>query len=217
MDQVYDDISAEMKSEIENKETLVICQDGWSSVQNDLIVAHSFHDGKKSYLHYVVDSGPEKKTADYCFKIINEAIVEIKESYGKSVFAVCTDNEAKMTKMRQTIQTEYPGMLTYECNAHYMSLLEKDVNNSSVLKHVVKVQKYFRNVHMAHGLLKEKGGCMPQLPNETCWNSQVACLETYKRNHNLYMEIRGEKMPEFHQTLGKSLTTSVSFARLVIF
>jgi hypothetical protein len=29
LDQVYDDIAAEMMSEIENKETLVICQDGW--------------------------------------------------------------------------------------------------------------------------------------------------------------------------------------------
>jgi hypothetical protein len=29
LDQVYEDISAEMKSEIKNKETLVICQDRW--------------------------------------------------------------------------------------------------------------------------------------------------------------------------------------------
>jgi hypothetical protein len=56
---------------------------------------------------------------------------------------------------------------------------------------------------MAHGLLKEKGGCMPQLPNETRWNSQVACLETYKKNHHLYLEIRGEKMDEIPANIGK--------------
>ncbi len=44
-----------------------------------------------------------------------------------------------------------------------MSLLEKDVSNFAVLKHIVEAQKIFRNVHMAHGMLKEKGGCMPQL------------------------------------------------------
>jgi hypothetical protein len=94
-------------------------------------------------------------------------------------------------------------MLTYGCNAHYMSLLEKDVCNSAILKHVVEAQKYFRNVHMAHGLLKGKGGCMPQLPNETRWNSQVACLETYKKNHHIYLEIRGEKMDEIPASIGK--------------
>ena len=30
---------------------------------------------------------------------------------------------------------------------------------------------------------------MPQLPNETCWNLQVACLEIYKGNCNLYSKI----------------------------
>ena len=184
---------------------LVICQDGWSSIQNDPIIAHSFYDGKKSYLYNIVDSGSEKKTAEYCFKIINEALVSIKNDYNKFVFAVCTDNEAKMKKMKELIKQEYPDMLKYGCNAHYMNLLQKDICNSfsTILKQAVEVQKNFRNVHMAHGLLKEKGGCMPQLPNETCWNSQVACIETYQKNYNFYVEIYGEKMEDFPANIGR--------------
>ena len=147
----------------------------------------------------------KKKTAEYCFKIINKAIVSIKSDYNKFVFAVCTDNEAKMRKMKELIKQEYPDMLTYGYNAHYMNLLQKDICNSfsTILKQVVEVQKYFRNVHMAHGLLKEKGGCMPQLPNETRWNSQVACIETYQKNYNFYVEIYREKMEDFPANIGR--------------
>ena len=135
----------------------------------------------------------------------NHFLCSIKNDYNKFVFAVWTDNEAKMKKMKELIKQEYPDMLTYGCNAHYMNLLQKDICNSfsTILKQVVEVQKYFRNVHMAHGLLKEKGRCMPQLPNETRWNSQVACIETYQKNYNFYVKIYGEKMEDFPANIGR--------------
>ena len=74
--------------------------------------AHSVHDGKKSFLHSIVDSGAEKKTADYRFTILNEAIVEIKILFGKDVFAICTDNEAKRVKMRELALKDYTTVLT---------------------------------------------------------------------------------------------------------
>ena len=40
--------------------------------------------------------------------------------------------------------------------------------------------------------MKEKGGRIPQLPNETRWNSQVACVETYVTNYQVHLEIQGE-------------------------
>ena len=66
----------EICKELENKTTLVIGQDGWSSVQNDPTIAHSrFH----TRFLQIADSGAEK-TADYCFTFLSEAIVEIKHS-----------------------------------------------------------------------------------------------------------------------------------------
>jgi len=53
------------------------------------------------------------------------------------------------------------------------------------------------------GWLLEKGGMMPQLPNETRWNSQLDCIESYLKNHSTYMEIRGEHMEDINENIGK--------------
>ena len=137
--------------------------------------------------------------------MIDEAIDELREEYSKEVFAVCTDNENKMKKMKDLVSNKYPDMLCYGCSAHYANLLEKDVSLPAVTKHVVEVNKYFRNVHVAHGLLKEKGGRMPQIPNDTRWNSEVDCLESFKDNHNIFMEIRAELMDDMPNNIGRIL------------
>ena len=74
---------------------------------------------------------------------------------------------------------EYPAVVTF------MSLLKKDIGNSAILKQIVEIHKYFRNVLLAVGLLKEKG-CTTKLSNET-QNLQVRCQETYKKS--IYFEI----------------------------
>ena len=35
----------------------------------------------------------------------------------------------------------------------------------------------------------EKGGLMPQLSNDTRWNSQLGCIKTYISNHSLYVDM----------------------------
>ena len=123
------------------------------------------------------------------------------------MFAICTDNEAKLVKMRELALKEYPAVLTFGCSAHYMSILEKDIGNTVILKQKVVIQKHFRNVYLSHGLLKEKVGCMPQLSNETCCNSQVAYLEPYKRNYKIYSEIWGENMKKIPANIGLLIDT----------
>ena len=194
LDEVHDQVIAEMKEKIARKEVLVLSQDGWSSVRNDPIIAHSFNDGKYNYLLNIKDTGSEKKTAQFCFQLLDDAIQEIQRDLGKTVFGVCTDNEAKMKSLRQLVKRSYPDILVYGCGAHYANLLEEDVNNTQVLKHVVEIQKYFRNVHKAHGMLKEKGGCMSQLPNATRWNSIVSCLETFIKNYHTYVNIKSDML-----------------------
>jgi hypothetical protein len=92
-----------------------------------------------------------------------------------------------------------------------MTLLKKDVRNSSILTHVVAVQKYLRNVHMAFGLLKEKCGCVPQLPNETHWNSQVPTWRHTKRITICTWEMHEEKMPDFSPNIGKIIDNTGLF------
>ena len=181
LNDIYDEVKQKTINSMDSTETVCLTQDGWSSVQNDPVIAHAFSDGKNTYLLDLVESGTEKKTSEYCCKIITQAVKQLQEEYRKSVFATCTDNEAKMKKMRKLLEAKYPEMITYGCNAHYLALLQNDVSNKSVMKYIIEIQKFFRNVHLAHGLLKEKGGCQPQLPNETRWNSEIACLETLKK------------------------------------
>ena len=126
MDDVYNDLSIEICKELENK---------WVGIQNDPIIAHSVHDGKKSFLRKIVDSGAEKKSADYCFMILNEAVIDIKAQYGKDVFAICTNIDTKMAKMRELALKEYLAVLTYGCSAYYMSL--KKIGNTAILKQIV--------------------------------------------------------------------------------
>jgi len=63
------------------------------------------------------------------------------------VFAICTDNENKMLLMRQKIKNEYPDILVYGCNAHYLNLLENELTPHTILNNIEKVQMYFRNHH----------------------------------------------------------------------
>lgn len=69
------------------------------------------------------------------------------------------------------VHDKYPHILTYGCSAHYLNLLDVKITPNVLPKHIVEVQKYFRHHHQSHGWLKEKRGVMPQLPNETRWNS----------------------------------------------
>ena len=90
--------------------------------------------------------------------------------------------------MRELVSQSYPDVLTYGCSAHYMNLAEKDVGTNAVTKHIIEVQKYFRNVHQ-----EEKGGVVPQLPNDTRWNSHLACVKTFVLNYPKYVEVCSEE------------------------
>ena len=61
------------------------------------------------------------------------------------VFAVCTDNENKMVKIKALLRENYPKLMTYECSAHFRNLFEKDASPKTILKHTIEVQKYFKN------------------------------------------------------------------------
>ena len=120
------------------------------------------------------------------------------------MFAVFTDNENKMKKMREILTTNHPKLLTYGCSSHYMNLAEKEIGTNVVVKHIVEVQKYFRNVHQARGWLENKGGLVPQLPNDTRRNSHLDTVKTFLSNYAKYLEIRSEE-EEFSSATAKIL------------
>jgi hypothetical protein len=74
-----------------------------------------------------------------------------------------------------------------------MNLAEKVVGTNAVIKDIIEVQKYFRSVHQTRGWLEEKGGLVPQLPNDTRRNSHLACIKTFVSNYPKYVEIFSEQ------------------------
>nr|XP_047141499.1 uncharacterized protein LOC105843930 [Hydra vulgaris] len=204
-----------MKNDLADDSAVTLIQDGWSTFSNDPIIAHSIHSKNKPYLISAIDTGSQSKTAEYCAQAAKDAIKIDKETFNKDVFAVCTDNENKMSKMRKLLQAEAPKLITFGCSAHFLNLVEKDVSPKSIVKHIIAIHKYFCNHHQPHGWLLEKGGLMPQLPNDTRWNSQLDCLQTYISNHSLYVDIRGEHMESIDPSIG-SLIDNPSIQREAI-
>lgn len=98
-----------------------------------------------------------------------------------------------MKKTRELVSAQYPQLLTYGCSAHYMNLAEKEAGTNAIVKHIIEVQKHFRNVHQARGWLEEKGGLVPQLPNDTRWNSHLACIKMFVSNYPKYVKIFSEQ------------------------
>lgn len=119
---------------------------------------------------------------------------------------MCADNENKMKKTRELVNVQ---LLTYGCSAHYMNLAEKEVGTNVIIKHVIEVQKHFRNVHQARGWLEEKAGPVPQLPNDTRWNSHLACIKTFVSNYPKYVEICSEH--EQDRSITKVLDNVLAF------
>ena len=61
----------------------------------------------------------------------------------------------------------------------------------------------------------EKGGVVPQLPNDIHWNSQLDCIKTYISNDSLYVDIRGEHMESIDPSIGR-LIENMSIQREAI-
>lgn len=182
LDTVHEKLVSHVKTEVEGKD-VVMMQDGWSDIHNTPVIATSLHTGEKSYFMTAVETGTNKKTADYCTSIAQDAIHEANEKYGCNVTGVVTDNEKKMEAMRRNLKDDDPSLTVYGCSAHWLNLLGQDITPTQVINQVVEINKYFRNHHIPGALLAEIAGSVkPQLPADTRWNSQLACTETFIRN-----------------------------------
>jgi hypothetical protein len=109
---------------------------------------------------------------------------------GAIVTAFCTDNEAKMVKMRELLKQTHSHIQTYGCSSHYLNLLGADITVTSVVNQVNTINKYFRNHHIPNALLNEHAEAVkPVIPGATRWNSQIDCLRSYVTNRPFMMLI----------------------------
>ncbi|RXG71567.1 hypothetical protein Avbf_05317 [Armadillidium vulgare] len=97
-----------------------------------------------------IDTGAEKKTANYISDLAIKQIGQFEDKYKCKVVVYISDNENKMKLTRQLLETHYKevdarghnlGLLVYGCAAHYLNLVEKEVTPRTVLSHLVEVAK----------------------------------------------------------------------------
>lgn len=182
LDKVHDSLNTAASKSLQGKDVTLI-QDGWSDVHNSPVIAHCVHTGSKAFFLSSVETGTNKKTAEYCAELAKDAMNEALEKFGCRVIAVTTDNEKKMQKMKELLCSEFDNLIVYGCASHWMNLLGQDVTPSQVVNQIVEINKYFRNHHAAGALLGEqKGSVKPQLPGDTRWNSQLDCIQTFLTN-----------------------------------
>ena len=125
-----------------------------------------------------------------------------KQSYGCKVKTVVADNAKNMEKMRKELEKEDQTIVAYGCLAHVFNLLGQDVTPALVMKHIIEIQKFFRNHHVPSSWLKNQlGAIRPQLPNDTRWKGQLQCADTYIKNRVYYMQFIQDYPGEMDQAI----------------
>lgn len=147
-----------------------------------LIKLHFYNFHQQAYPHDLHEPRSETKTAEYCFSLVKESILQA-ESYHCHVVRFVSDNEGKMVNVRDKLREWKSSLIVCGCASHFMNLVQVECSPSCVMAPIREILKYFRDNHKASGKLSEADGLLPQLDNNTRWTSQRAMLDTFIRNH----------------------------------
>ena len=201
LDTVSEECEQKLHQHLAGKD-VVLVQDGWSNVHNQPVIGSCLHTGEASFFVGTIDTGANKKTAQYIVQIADEEINRCEKEYGCNVVGFISDNEAKMVAMRRMLEERRPGFVTLGCAAHYINLALQEISPKPLIAQIVEVQKYFRNHHLPAAWLAEKPtSAKPQLPNDTRWLSHEECVKTYVRNYPHYMNIATEHEQEMDEKI----------------
>jgi hypothetical protein len=188
LDKVHGELKEDMKEALSGK-TATLINDGWSNIHNEPVIASCLQVEKDVYFLDCHDTGSMTKSAENCKELTEESIKKAKEEFDCNVESVVTDNAKAMEKMRNELRLANPGIFVYGCSAHWLQLLGKDCSTPAITKHIILVQKFFRNHHKPQAWLSEKGGKKPILPGDTRWNSELDCIQNFLSNRCHYQKI----------------------------
>jgi len=80
LDSVYEECKKTLEVQLDSQ-IVTLIQDGWSNIHNQPIIATCLHNGTKSFFIRSVDTGSEKKTAEYCADIAEKEIDYCESTY----------------------------------------------------------------------------------------------------------------------------------------
>ena len=205
LDRTHTKLQSSMKAKLEGK-IVTMQQDGWSTLHNDPVIATSVTCEDNGYFIDAQYTGDNHKNADYCKELLVKSKAHAEETYGCHVRTVVTDNASNMAKMREALQQEDKNLIAYGCLAHWLNLLGNDITPQATIKHVVEINKYFRNHHVPSALLNAcQGSIRPQLPGDTRWKSQLTSIDSYTKNRVFMMKIIQEKPDDIDAKIQKKV------------
>lgn len=170
----------------------MLLQDGWSSNQNEAVIAHCLKSGGNIHLLSTSSPSNEKAGAEYCYQQIQKAIEDAKTQFNCNVVGVVTDNCSTMSALHKLIRQNYPEIETIGCNAHLFNLLGNHFTPSDLKAQINAVQSFMKSHHFTMASLKNRKANMPVLPGCTRWNSQIDSFINYKNNHADYLNVARE-------------------------
>ena len=98
LDKTHEKLQAHMKTSLTGKE-VTMQQDGWSTLQNDPVIATSITCEGKGYFIDAKNTETEKKTAEKCKEMLQDSKTYAETMYGYKVKSVVTDNAKNMEKI----------------------------------------------------------------------------------------------------------------------
>lgn len=188
LNQVYTEVRGKMDKDLQNTKG-VLLQDGWSTKQNQSVIAHCIKSGSNTYLLSTSQPMMEKSSAEYCYSLVKQAIQDSKKEFGVTIVGLVTDNCNTMMALQNLMKLNYPEIESYGCNAHLFNLIGRHFTPSDLQKNVNDVQVYIRNHHFTMAALKDLKANSPILPGTTRWNSQIDSFLNYKENQPNYLRI----------------------------
>ena len=117
LDQTHTKLQSSMKAKLQGK-TVTMQQDGWSTLQNDPVIATSVTCEGGSFFIDAKCTGSTSKTAEACKEMLVSSKAFAEETYGCTVRTVVTDNARNMLGMRQALEQDDDSIITYGCLAH---------------------------------------------------------------------------------------------------
>ena len=201
LDTTHDKLQVHTKARLNNK-TMTMQQDGWSTVQNDPVIATCVTSQGKGYFVDAKDTGTAHKTAENCKTMPLDSESTAEQMYGCKVRTIVTDNAKNVEKMRKEMEKEDSNLVTYSNLSHVLNLLGQDLTPASVVKHVTEVNKFFINHHVPTAWLKDQlGATRPHLPNDTRWKGQLICLDSFLTNRMHYIKFIHDHPDETEGTM----------------
>jgi hypothetical protein len=132
------------------KETgCTIISDGWSDMSHRPLINVLVCCPKGVLFFKVVDASGNKKTSEYIFKILEEAILEVGE---QNVVQVVTDSASNCVGAGKMIMEKYKKIYWTPCAAHCLDLLLHDLAKFPWINEVVRKGKQISHFIVNHQL-----------------------------------------------------------------